>query len=87
MPIRARRSAVLGPMPGRRLGGAPAKRSQAISRLSATRPAGFSASEAIFATSLLGPIPTEALSPVASWMAITRRRIRALGATLSERSR
>ncbi len=61
-PSSARRAAVLGPMPGTRPGGEEAKRAHACSRLSTTKPAGFSASEATFATSLLGPMPTEHVS-------------------------
>ena len=41
-----------------------AKRAHACSRVSTTNPAGFSASEATFATSLFGPIPTEHVSSV-----------------------
>ncbi len=52
-------------MPGISAGGASAKRSQACSRVSTTKPAGFSASEATLATSLLGPMPTEQVSCVA----------------------
>ena len=52
-------------MPGTSPGDAPAKRAQACSRLRTTKPAGFSASEATLATSLLGPMPTDALIPVA----------------------
>ena len=87
MPISRSRAAVLGPMPGRSCGGARAKRSHAISRLSATMPAGFSQSEATLATSLLGPMPTEALRPVRSRIRCTSVRISALGATRPERSR
>ena len=61
-PSSARRAAVFGPMPGTRPGGAEAKRAQACSRLSTTKPAGFSASDATFATSLFGPMPTEQVS-------------------------
>ena len=53
-------------MPGISPGEAPANRSHAISRESTTKPSGFSASEATLATSLLGPIPIEQVSPVAS---------------------
>ena len=63
-PSSARRAAVFGPMPGTSPGGAAAKRAQACSRLSTTKPAGFSASEATLATSLLGPMPTEHVSCV-----------------------
>ena len=61
-PSSARRAAVFGPMPGTRPGGAEAKRAHACSRVSTTNPAGFSASEATFATSLFGPMPTEQVS-------------------------
>ena len=87
MPIAARRSAVFGPMPGSRPGGAPAKRSHAPSRLSDTSPAGFSQSLATLATSLFGPMPTEAESPVASRIAPTSRRIAAFGDRKPVRSR
>ena len=65
MPWRSSRSAVLGPIPGSRPGAEPAKRSRACAALSTTKPSGFSASEATFATSLLGPIPIEQPRPVA----------------------
>ena len=78
-PCAASRSAVFGPMPGTRPGGASAKRAQACSRVSTTNPRGFSASEATLATSLFGPMPTEAVSPVAPWIDATSRRIAARG--------
>ncbi len=49
-------------MPGTSAGGEEAKRAHACSRVSTTKPAGFSASEATLATSLLGPRPTEQVS-------------------------
>jgi len=64
-PSSERRVAVLGPMPGISDGGLSAKRAQACSRVSTTNPAGFSASEATFAMSLFGPIPTEQVNCVA----------------------
>ncbi len=62
---RARRAArpSSGRCRGRATGGAEAKRAHACSRVSTTKPAGFSASEATFATSLFGPIPTEHVRP------------------------
>ena len=86
-PCASRRSAVFGPTPGSRPGGACANRAQASSRESTTKPRGFSASEATLATSLLGPIPTEQPRPVASRISAIRRRIAACGATRSLRSR
>ena len=74
-----RRAAVFGPIPGTIAGGAEAKRSQAWARVSTTNPPGFSASEATLATSLLGPIPTEQLSPSVCLISTTRRRIAARG--------
>ena len=74
-------------MPGRRPGDASAKRSQAISRLSATSPAGFSQSLATLATSLFGPMPTDAVRPVRARISPTSRRMAAFGATKPERSR
>ena len=87
MPSARRRSAVLGPMPGTRLGGACAKRSHACSMLIATRPRGFSRSLHTLATSLLGPMPTETPRPVVASTSCCRRRMAAFGATRSERSR
>ena len=78
---------VLGPIPGTRPGGEAAKRSHACSRVSATIPAGFSASEATFATSLLGPIPTEHVSRVEALISATSRRIAARGENRPSRSR
>ncbi len=80
MPSACNRSAVLPPIPGISLHGALANRSHACSRLSTTNPCGFSASEATFATSLFGPMPTDAVSPVCSWISATIRRIPAFGA-------
>ena len=73
-PSPARRPAVFGPMPGMSPGGEDAKRAHAASRSSTTKPAGFSASEATFATSLFGPIPTEHVSPIFREISATRRR-------------
>jgi hypothetical protein len=61
-------------MPGTRPGEAAAKRTRASSAVSSTKPSGFSASEATFATSLFGPIPTEQVSPVCSRTASFTRR-------------
>ena len=80
MPRRSSRSTVFGPMPGSEPGRRSAKRAHASSRLSTTKPAGFSASEATFATSLFGPMPTEAVRPVAALISATIRRIAARGA-------
>ena len=87
MPIAARRSTVFGPIPGTSAGDAEAKRAHASSRVSTTKPPGFSASEATLATSLLGPMPTDTLRPVAPRTSSTRRRIAARGATRPLRSR
>ena len=57
----ARRSA--GRSRARATAATAAKRSHACSRVSTTNPRGFSASEATFATSRLGPIPIDALEP------------------------
>jgi hypothetical protein len=81
------RSTVLGPMPGTSPQPAPAKRAQACSRLSTTKPRGFSASEATLATSLFGPIPIEHVSPVAASSSSRRARIAPTGAGISVRSR
>ena len=78
-PRAASAAAVFGPMPGTSAGERPAKRSHACSRVSTTKPAGFSASEATFATSLLGPIPTEHVSCVARLISTTSRRMAARG--------
>jgi len=86
-PSAARRAAVFGPIPGSSPGGEPAKRSHACSRLSTTKPAGFSASDATFATSLLGPMPTEQLSWVARLISATSRRIAARGECSPSKSR
>jgi hypothetical protein len=66
-------------MPGTSAGGEEAKRWQACSRVSTTKPAGFSASEATLATSLLGPMPTEQVSSVAALISASSRRIAARG--------
>ena len=55
--------------------------------LSTTKPAGFSASEATFATSLFGPIPTEHTIPVALRISSTSRRIAARGESSPPTSR
>ena len=86
IPIASRRSAVFAPMPGSSRAGAAAKRAHASSRVSTTKPAGFSASEATLATSLLGPIPTEQVIPVSARISDTRRRTAARGATIPPRS-
>jgi hypothetical protein len=54
--------------------GRPANRVQASSRDSTTKPAGFSASLAVFATSRLGPTPTEIVMPVRSRASATSAR-------------
>ena len=64
IPSFSSRARVLGPMPGTSPGEALAKRALAWAASSTTKPSGFSASEATFATSLLGPRPTEQVSPV-----------------------
>ena len=64
MPAAFRRSEVFGPIPGTSPHGEAANRAQACSRLRTTNPPGFSASEATFATSRLGPTPIEQLSEV-----------------------
>ena len=74
MPSSPRRATVFGPMPGTRPGEASAKRIRASSAVSSTNPSGFSASEATFATSLLGPRPTEQVSPVSVRTASFTRR-------------
>ena len=63
MPCSASRAAVFGPIPGIRPGGEPPKRSHACSRVRTTKPFGFSASEATFATSFDGPMPIEHAKP------------------------
>ena len=84
---RLERAAVFGPIPGISPGARRAKRAHACSRVSTTNPAGFSASEATFATSLFGPIPTEHVSPTSSAISATRRRIAARGENSPSRSR
>ena len=79
IPSASRRSAVFGPMPGSSRGGASAKRSHACSRVRTTKPCGFSASEATFATSRFGPMPTEAVRPVSARISEISRRIAARG--------
>ena len=86
-PSAARRAVVFGPMPGTSPGGACAKREQACSRVSTTKPAGFSASEATFATSLFGPMPTEQMSCVAALISASSLRIAARGEYSPVRSR
>ena len=66
MPSASSRSAVFGPDAGQQPRRASAKRSHACSRVSTTKPCGFSASEATFATSRFGPMPTEAARPVSA---------------------
>ena len=73
-PSAASRSAVLGPIPGTRLVGAVAKRSQASSRPIATSPAGLPWSLQHLATRRDGPTPTEIVIPVASRTASTSSR-------------
>ena len=80
-------SAVFGPMPGTSAHREAPNRAQACSRLSTTKPLGFSASEATLATSLLGPIPIEQPRPVPPSMCAARRRIAACGAGRPVRSR
>ena len=87
MPDSASRSAVFGPMPGISPGGEPPKRSHACSRVRTTKPSGFSASEATFATSFDGPIPIEHPRPVASSIAALTRRTAAFGRSKPLRSR
>ena len=87
IPSSSSRSAVFGPMPGISRGGASAKRSHACSRVSTTKPCGFSASEATLATSRFGPMPTDAVSPVSALISETRRRIAARGETSPVSSR
>ena len=86
-PSASRRATVFGPIPGTSPGEACAKRAHACARLSTTNPAGFSASEATFATSLFGPIPTEHTIPLAAWISATSRRIAARGESSPARSR
>ena len=62
-PSSARRSAVLGPIPGTRLVGAVAKRTHASSRPIATKPAGLPRSLQHLATSRDGPTPIEIDDP------------------------
>ena len=73
-PSSASRSAVFGPIPGTRLVGAVAKRSQASSRPIATRPAGLPWSLQHLATSREGPTPTEIVTPVFSRTSSTTSR-------------
>ena len=73
-PSSARRSAVLGPMPGTRLVGAVAKRTHASSRPMATNPAGLPRSLQHLATRRDGPMPTESWMPVCSLTAATTSR-------------
>ena len=73
-PSSARRSAVLGPMPGMRLVGAVAKRTHASSRPIATNPAGLPRSLQHLAISRYGPTPIEMTMPVASCTAATTSR-------------
>ena len=58
-PSAARRSAVLGPMPGISRGEWRARRTQASSRPSTTKPRGLSRSDATLAISRFGATPTE----------------------------
>ena len=87
IPCSASRSTVFGPIPGISPGPAEAKRSHACSRVSTTKPFGFSASDATFATSFVGPIPIEHARPVASSIAALTRRAAALGRSKPPRSR
>ena len=87
MPRSSSRLTVFGPMPGTSPGEAAAKRREASSRLSTTKPSGFSASDAIFATSLLGPIPIEQPRPVRSLIAAFTRRAAAFGRSMPVRWR
>ena len=73
-PSSARRSAVLGPMPGMRLVGAVANRTHASSRPIATNPAGLPRSLQHLATSRDGPMPTEITIPVSTLTASTTSR-------------
>ena len=73
-PSSARRSWVRGPTPCSSRAGSPAKRSQACSRESTTKPAGFSASLAVLATRRDGPTPTEMVIPVRSRTSATSSR-------------
>ena len=61
-------------MPGTRPGDASAKRIRAPSAVSSRKPSGFSASDATFATSLFGPMPTLQVSPVSAFTASFTRR-------------
>ena len=73
-PSAASRSAVFGPIPGMIRSDAPASRRQASSRPIATKPCGFSRSEATFAISRFGPTPTEIPMPVRARTSATRSR-------------
>ena len=74
-------------MPGTKPGEAPAKRARASAADSTTKPSGFSASEATFATSLFGPSPTEQVRPVAVRAASLTRAAAARGRSKPVRSR
>ena len=73
--------------PGTSPGEAPPKRSRASAAVSERKPSGLSASEATFATSLLGPIPIEHARPVRSVTAALIRLPAALGRSKPVRSR
>ena len=73
-PSDASRSAVFGPIPGMIRSELPASRLHASSRPIATKPCGFSRSEAIFAISRFGPTPTEIPIPVRSRTSVTSSR-------------
>jgi hypothetical protein len=74
MPSSSSRATVFGRC-GHEAGDASAKRIRAPSAVSSRKPSGFSASDATFATSLFGPMPTLQVSPVSALTAsLTRAR-------------
>ena len=85
-PSSARRSAVLGPIPGIRLVGAAANRRHASSRPMTTNPAGLPWSEQHLATRRFGPTPTEIVIPVSRRTSSIRSRSAGSGRSTSVRS-
>ncbi len=64
-PARASRASVFGPTPHSARTGIGARNAASVPGGTKTRPSGFFKSEAIFATLLLLPMPTDSVSPVA----------------------
>ncbi len=86
IPALASRSSVFGPTPGMIRAGLSPITSRKRSRGSTHMPSGLSRSEAIFAISRFGPIPTEQVSRVRSRTRSFSARARVLGAGESLRS-